>query len=170
VNVNIAGGSAGNVGGRNVTFTAFAPTTTWSQLYWGPASNALPRASLNNSLVTLSFVSISGTMATWQGNSNWVNPDTGLSHSVPIQMRVTITGLGATPWVTSGSVSGLDPGPGTGIGAVVNNISQVDFTANVAFLADIPTDGSGYIAINTVRNTGGFTLTSFTGGFYSAAP
>jgi hypothetical protein len=45
----------------------------------------------------------------------------------------------------------------------------VDFTANVQFLADIPTDGSGYIPLNTVpQGTGGNTLSSFTGAFYSA--
>ena len=89
---------------------------------------------------------------------------------MPIEMRITISGLGGAPWSLSTSVPTLDPGPGTGIGAVVANFpTAVDFTANVQFLADIPTDGSGFIPLNTVRQgTGGNTLSSFTGAFYSA--
>ena len=57
-----------------------------------------------------------------------------------------------------------------GIGAVVDNsASFLDFTANVQFLADLPTDGSGnFIALNTVP--GGLTSSSFAGGFYSVVP
>jgi hypothetical protein len=85
-------------------------------------------------------------------------------------MVVTITGLGGAPWSLATSITGLDPGPGAGIGAVVADFpTAVDFTANVQFLADIPTDGSGYIPLNTVpQGTGGNTLSSFTGAFYSA--
>jgi len=85
-------------------------------------------------------------------------------------MVVTITaGLGGTPWSLATSVSGLDPGPGAGIGAVVANFpTAVNFTANVQFLADIPTDVSGFIPLNTVpQGTGGNTLSSYTGAFYS---
>jgi hypothetical protein len=39
------------------------------------------------------------------------------------------------------------------------------FAVKVEFFADIPTDGSGFIAINTVRNAGA-TRSSFTGAFY----
>ena len=76
------------------------------------------------------------------------------------------------PWRLSTSVSGLDPGPGTGIGAVVDDsASAADFTANVQFVADIPTDGSGnFIALNAVRQTGGLARSSLTDGFYSQTP
>lgn len=155
-------------------FTSFVPDTSWSQLYWGPDSGALPTAGLDAAPHALTFSAIAGTTATWAGTSSWTNPTTGITHAgVPIQMRITITGLGAAPWVTSTSITGLDPGPGTGIGAVVDNsVSQADFTANVQFLADIPTDGAGnFIAINSVQQSAGLkTNSSFTGAFYSAAP
>ena len=103
----------------------------------------------------------------------WTDPfDSTVYTNVPIELRIAITGLGATPWVLSTSVPGLDPGPGTGIGAVVDNsASWLDFSANTQFLADIPTDGSGnFIALNSVQTTGGQTNSSFTGGFYAASP
>ena len=157
--------SPGDSGGRTVSFTSFS--NSWSQLFWGPASNALPAAGLDNTLHVLAFSGISGTTATWAGTSNWTNPTTGLTHTVPIQMRITVSGLGGSPWVLSTSVAELDPGPGTGIGAVVDDsTSLADFSANVQFLADIPTDGPGFIALNSVQNAGGQTLSSYTGAFY----
>ena len=163
--------SPGDSGGTNANFSSFSPGT-WGRLYWGPSSAALPQAALDGSLDNLAFVGISGTEATWQGDTSWTNPGPGAAgpHTVPIQMIITISGLGSTPWVLSTSVPTLDPGIGTGIGAVVPNFpTAVDFTANVQFLADIPTDGSGYIPLNTVRQgTGGNTMSSFTGAFYSA--
>jgi hypothetical protein len=120
----------------------------------------------------LTFSGISGTTATWAGTSSWTNPSTGLTHSVPIQMRINVSGLGGSPWVLSTSVAELDPGPGTGIGAVVDDsASRADFSANVQFLADIPTDGAGnFIALNSVQNAGGQTRSSYTGAFYERAP
>jgi ClpP class serine protease len=60
---------------------------------------------------------------------------------------------------------------GIGTGAVVyNSASFLDFDANVQFLADVPTDGPGFIALNTVQAGGGLTNSSFTGAFYSAVP
>jgi hypothetical protein len=87
-------------------------------------------------------------------------------------MRITITGLGGTPWVASTSIPQLDPGVGTGIGAVVDDsASSADFSANIQFLADIPTDGAGnFIALNSVQNGGGQTRSSFTGAFYTRVP
>jgi hypothetical protein len=167
-----SGASAGNPGGAGVAFTGFAPTTSWTELYWGPSSAALPGAGLDGSLHAMPFSGISGTTATWAGTTSWTNPSTGLTHTgVPIQMRITITGLGATPWVLSTSIPQLDPGVGTGIGAVVNNVALADFSFNTQFLADIPTDGMGnFIAINSVQNGGNQTRSSYTGGFYSRVP
>jgi len=162
--------SAGDLGGRSVAFSSFSPSS-WTSLYWGPSSSALPRAGLNGALTALAFSGISGTTATWQSNVTWTNPGPGAPgpHSVPVRMVITISGLGGTPWSLATSVSGLDPGPGAGIGAVVANFpTAVNFTANVEFLADIPTDGSGFIPLNTVpQGTGGNTLSSYTGAFYS---
>jgi hypothetical protein len=155
-----------------VNFSAFDPNTTWSRLYWGRSSLASATAGLDGAPHLMTFSSFSGTTATWTGTTSWTNPATGsITASVPLRMTITVTGLGANPWVTSGSVPSLDPGPGTGIGAVVNNAAQVNFSANIQFLADIPTDGSGnFIALNTVPALAGQTNSSFTGGFYSATP
>lgn len=68
----------------------------------------------------------------------------------------------------SASVADLDPGVGTGIGAVADNsASFLDFDATIDFLADVPTDGPGFVALNSVPNGPGQTNSSFTGGFYS---
>jgi hypothetical protein len=159
----------GQSGGRNAGFSSFAPPPTpWANVYWGPSSAAFPRAALDGSLDTLSFSGISGTIATWQGTTSWVNPETGTLHTgVPVRMQITITGLGAAPWSLSTSIAGLDPGPGTGIGAVVNNSALSNFTANVQFLADIPTDGSGFVPLNSVLLTAGQSMSSFVGAFYT---
>jgi len=172
VTFNIVGASAGNAGGATVNFTAFSPSPSWSRLYWGPSSSALPTAGLDATQHALALSGISGTTATWAGTTSWTNPDTGTTHTnVPIQVRVTISGLSGTPWALSTGIPDLDPGPGTGIGAAVDDVSLTAFSANVQFLADIPTDGAGnFIAINSVRNGGGKTLSSWTGAFYAATP
>ena len=165
--------SAGDSGGRNVAFSAYSPAS-WAKLYWGSSSAALPKAGLSGVLNSMTFAGIGGggTTATWDGSTSWTNPGPGAvgPHTVPTRMIVTIT-AGAVTWVTSGSLPGLDPGPGTGIGAaivVANGSAAVNFTVNVQFLADIPTDGSGYIPINSIsQGTGGATVSSFTGAFYS---
>src|SRR5262249_45056821 len=146
VNVAFSGApSPGSPGGTTVSFTSFDPDTTWSQLYWGPSSSTLPTAGLDATPHAFTFSGITGgNVATWAGPPHWTNPTTGITHTgVPIQLQITITGLGATPWVLSTSIPGLDPGPGTGIGAVADDSSlQADFSAKIEFLADIPTDGS----------------------------
>jgi hypothetical protein len=158
-------------GGTTVNYTAINPNTTWSKVYWGISTAALPGAGLDNTLHTLSFVSFSGQVATWQGTTSWTNPDTGTTHTgVPVRMVITVTGLGASPWVTPSTLASLDPGPGTGMGAAVNDTPRTNFQANVQFLADIPTDGAGnFIPINNVRQgTGGTTRSSVTLAFYTA--
>jgi hypothetical protein len=174
VSFSSSGVAPGSAGGRNWNFADFGETTGWDALYWGPSSASLPSAGLDSSNHPLALSGISGTTATWAGVSSWTNPDNGVTHSnVPIELRVAITGLGASPWVLSSSIVDLDPGAGTGIGAVVDNTTGLDFTANFQFLADIPTDGpTGFIPINAVEQglPGGQTRTSFGGGFYSVIP
>ena len=99
----------------------------------------------------------------------FANEDGSVNTDLPTnEVRVTIAGLGGNPWVLSTSVPDLDPGPGTGIGAVVDNsASALDFDATVEFVADIPTDGSGnFIPLNGVAS-GSQTNSSFTGAFYT---
>jgi hypothetical protein len=164
--------SPGDAGGQSVAFTSFVQTTGWVNLYWGPDSGYPPTAGLDGSAHSLTLSSISGTTATWSGTTSWTDPNTSTYYpSVPIELVIDISGLSGTPWVSSTSVPGLDPGPGTGIGAVVDDSAGLDFTANVQFLADVPTDGPGFVALNDVLLLpGGQANSSFTGGFYSAVP
>ena len=99
----------------------------------------------------------------WDGTTSWTNPDTGLTHTgVPIRMTAT---------VTAGGLSFVSPPTGApgGLGATVKVVDPAGtcstFTVKVEFFADIPTDGSGFIPINTVRSSGA-TRSSFTGAFY----
>ncbi len=172
VDFAFSGGNAADAGGSNFEFTNFVQTTGWIELYWGPNSGFLPTAGLDGTAHSLTLSGISGTTATWAGTTDWTDPFDSTNYSnVPIELRIDISFLGANPWVLSTSVAGLDPGPGTGIGAVVDNSAGADFTANVQFLADIPTDGLGnFIALNDVLVGGGQANSSFTGGFYSAVP
>lgn len=168
-------GAQGDVGGRTWTFGAPSNVTGWTDLYWGPSSLSLPQAALDGSLDPLSLAGISGDTATWTGTTSWDNPDTlAVSYApVPVELRIQIGGLGANPWLLATSVAGLDPGPGAGIGAVVETFGS-GFTANIRFLADLPTDGIGnFIAMNAVEqlpNPPAQTLTSYGGAFYSVVP
>jgi PEP-CTERM motif len=174
VNFAFSGGPSPNdAGGLSVAFTSFVLPGSTLALYWGPSSAFLPTAGLDGIAHSLTLSSISGTSATWAGTTDWTDPsDSTTYNGVPIEMVIDISLLGANPWVLSTSVTGLDPGAGTGIGAVVDDSAGADFTANVQFLADIPTDGAGnFIALNDVLTSpGGMTNSSFTGGFYSVTP
>jgi hypothetical protein len=103
------------------------------------------------------------------GTTSYTNPTTGINYSsVPTELTVTVTGLGANPWVSFASVNGTDP---TGVGAVVNDSSGAQFSATLQFLANV--GGSGFQAINTFQQPAsptGLTNSSFNGAFYSAAP
>jgi hypothetical protein len=93
-------------------------------------------------------------------------------YNVPIQLTVTVTAPpSGIAWLTSTGIPGLDPGPGSGIGAVIDVApggTATDFTVKLEFTADIPTDMSGFVALSTVPQIGGgLTITSFSGGFYS---
>lgn len=152
--------NAGLAGGRNVAFTAFTKPT-YTRLYWGPNSTALPRAALDGTLDDLTTITRAAT-------TSWTNPDTGTLHTgVPIRMRVNLSG-GVTSWTLASSVSGMP----ASVGRVAANVTAgpaapVNFTANVIFEADIPTDGAtGFIPLNTIRVGGGLSVSSFTHAFY----
>jgi hypothetical protein len=166
----ISGTNAGNAGGITVEYNGFNIPIGITEMYWGPDSTALPSASLDGSPDTLTFSGISGTTATWAGTTSWTNPDDSVFHpNVPVELRITLSGLGPLPWQLSTSVDDLDPGPGSGIGAVTINLAPAGptYQANLAVLADI---GSGFVALNSINNTGGSTMNSFTGGFYAPEP
>ena len=150
-------GNPQNAGGGDLSLFSFSPTT-WTALYWGSwTAPSNPMAGLDGSLHALSFVAMGDQRV----------------HLVPIQLTVTlVTPPTGVEWVDSTTVSGLDPGAGTGIGAVVNvapSGTAQDFTVKLEFKADIPTDDpTGFIALGSVpTNGGGLTVTSFNGAFYS---
>jgi hypothetical protein len=74
--------------------------------------------------------------------------------------------------ITAGGVPFVSPPTGApaGLGATVRVVDPAGtctgFTVRVEFFADIPTDASGFIPINTVRTAGGTAVSSFTGAFY----
>lgn len=169
----LSSGDAGASGGATLAYSDFLQTTGWQALYYGVASDALPAAGLSGTTSALTFVSAIGQVATWQGTTTWTDPNDSTTYNdVPTQFLMTITGLGSDPWILSTSVPGLDPGPGSGTSVVIHNTDGFDFTANVQFLADIPTDASGFIPINTVPQgpPGGQTVTTWGIGFYTVIP
>jgi len=166
-------GSPADVGGVDVSLFNFSPTS-WTALYWGPFDQNLPAAGLDGQTHVLStFLGISGvgnTVATWEGTSPWTDPGDMTVYDVPIRFTLTIV-AGGLAFEPSTGIPGLDPGPGTGIDAVIDVApmgTATDFTTNWAFTADIPTDMSGFIPLSSVPQLGGsLTRTSFGGGFYS---
>jgi hypothetical protein len=174
VSYNFSGDSQ-TAGGADLSLFSFSPTS-WTALYWGSwTAPSGPAASLDGSLHNLSFVGISGgnTIATWQGTSPWTNPGDMMVYVVPIRLTITlVTPPSGVVWVDSTTISGLDPGAGTGIGAVVNvapSGTAQDFTVKFEYTSDVPTDDpTGFIPLGSVPTTGGgLTLSSFSGAFYS---
>jgi hypothetical protein len=166
-------GNSQDPGGADLSLFNFAPAS-WTQLYWGPDSSSLPAAGLDGMahvLSTFAGISGGGTIATWEGVTDWTDPSDSTTYTdVPLQLTITVT-AGGVMWVSSASIPGLDPGPGTGIGAVVDVApggTAQDLTVKFEFKADIPTDASGFVALSTIpQQGGGLTVASFSGGFYS---
>ncbi|MCC6642885.1 MAG: PEP-CTERM sorting domain-containing protein [Deltaproteobacteria bacterium] len=163
----------GDPAGRDVIFTGFSLSPAAIDTYWGPGAASWITASLDGSPDALSFDSIGGTTARWLGTTSWTDPDTSTTYSsVAIELRITVTGLGATPWIFSTSVTGLDPGAGTGVGAVVDTLDGTDFTANLRFRALHPVT-SAWTAINLFEQpigSPGLTTSSFGGAFFTVVP
>lgn len=171
VSYSFTGVDAGSPGGRNINFWGFSLSPAAIDTYWGPASAYSASASLDGSPDLLTFSGIAGAAATWAGTTSWTNPDTSIVYpSVPIELVITVTGLGASPWVLATSPPGLDPGVGAGIGAVVDTLDGTSFTANLFYRAKHPVT-SAWTAINSFEQAGGgLTTNSFTGDFYTLVP
>jgi len=155
-----SGGQAGDPGGINFHFTNFDPGQ-FSELYWGPASADAVLLTLNGGPADdiLAFSSVSGNAAEWTGTSFYANAGV----DVPTRFTLTITGLGANPFVDAGSV-GADPG----IGVLADDSAGLDFTANLLFEALVQ---GTWQAVNTLPQPGGgYTSTSFSGGFFYEPP
>lgn len=110
----------------------------------------------------MSYVGATGQTATWSVVSPYVSAN-GIgdppSGNYPIEFNMTITGLGAAPWIDPLSV-----GLPANLGAVVDNSAGVDFTLQWEFVANM---GAGFIPLNDVpQGSGGQTQSSFADGFY----
>jgi hypothetical protein len=126
--------NAGLAPGRNFNYSAFNPAS-FSELYWGVRSDNLPTAGLDGALHAMTFAGQSGNQAWWDVTSNWTNPTTLVTSAETIRLMITITGLGANPWIDGTSV-----GLPSSIGWVVDNSLGQNFTANMLFF--VPTEGN----------------------------
>jgi hypothetical protein len=158
-----SGADMGNPGG-----ITFAYSNLPTNLYWGPDATYLPQAGLDNVLHQLSLTSISGDVATWSGTTSWADPTNGVIYgSVPLTLQITVTGLGANPWVTFSGANGSDP---TGVGAVVNDPLGTNFSANLYLSASTV---AGLLALNSVQQSpanSGHSVEGFSGAFYTPVP
>jgi hypothetical protein len=152
--------SAGDAGGRSITFNCVDPT--WTKLYWGVSSNALPGAGLDGTLHSLTYVVASSTQMQWDAVTDWTNPDTGVTaNNAQVRMIATIT---------AGSATFAFPPPGAPASTHVL-VKVVDpagtcssFTMQIEFLGNA---GAGFVPINTIKQGGSLlTNSSFTGAFY----
>jgi hypothetical protein len=99
-----------------------------------------------------------------------VPPELGSGRdTIDVFLEITVNGLGASPWVPAGSVTGLDPG----VGAVVDNGAGSDFMATLEFFADL-SDYPGFddrTPLNVVPQLPSPgptpTVSSFAGGFFA---
>jgi hypothetical protein len=156
------GTDMGNVGGITYTYMNL-PTN----LYWGPDATYLPQAGLDDIMHQLSLTNISGDVATWSGTTSWQDPTNGVNYSsVPLTLQISVTGLGANPWVTFASANGSDP---TGVGAIVNDPTGTSFSATLSLYA---TTVNGQQALNSVQQSlanAGDSVEGFSGAFYTAS-
>lgn len=141
-------------------------TAAFSELYWGPAGAVFSRLSGSGPGSTMTFSGISGggTVAYWTGTAYYL--DNSLQQrTAPTLFRATANN--SMSWILGSSV-GLPA-----VGAVVDNTAGVDFNVNLEFLV---WNGYSYMPLNAFGNlydhgsASPNTQTSFSGGFYSAAP
>jgi hypothetical protein len=123
--------------------------SAFSSLYWGAWSVALPSGGLTAAgLENLTFDGLlNGTTAVYFAN----NP-------FPVELLITVTGLGSNPWVLAASVPGLP----SAVGAVVNDSAGLPFQRTLYFAIDLH---QGFKPIGNYAGTQGI----FTPAFYSTA-
>lgn len=162
--------SGNGVSGANGTaiwnYSGF-DTNGFDSLYFGlnQTDHGALGAGLDGVANPFSLHAISGNTAEWRANTSWFVSTGGPHVPATTRLVMTVTGLGATPWITDLASIGLDTGFGN-LGAVVDNSSGLDFT--LAWKVEANT-GSGWQAINSVpqhASHNGYTRTSFATGFY----
>lgn len=168
--------NTGGISGANGTaiwgFSNFDPAS-FDTLYYGldQLSYGTAGAGLDGTLTPFTFSGVAGQTATWGGTTTWYDDVTLVATASTTRLQLTITGLGATPWITDLSSVGLnDIGTFGDLGAVADNSSGLDFVLQWTIEADT---GSGWEAINTVQQSSaheGDTRSSIATGFYYTAP
>ncbi len=139
-----------------------------SSLYFGlnQTSYGTLGARLHGAADPFTSIGVSGTTATWSGTTTWKIHNSPSDQHILVNTRLlmTITGLGANPWIEDLASIGLDTFGF--LGAVVDNSAGQDFTLQWAIQADV---GNGWQAINSVQQAwdhNGMTRSSFATGFY----
>ena len=152
--------SAGDAGGRDITFNCVDPS--WTKLYWGVSSAALPAAGLDASLHGLTYVVASATQMQWDAISPWTNPDTGVT-APNAQVRLIAT-------ITAGSATFALPPPGAppSTNVLVKVVDPAgtcsSFTMKIEMFGNA---GAGFVPLNTIKQSpSNRTRSSFTGAFY----
>lgn len=163
------GTSSGDAGGKTFNYSNF-DDSAFTDLYWGPDDTSLPAATLDGLLQTMTYSSTSGTTSYWDTTSSYFNPTTSVTSTQTIWLAIDIMGLGASPWITATSV-----GLPSSLGAVVDDSTGADFSANLLFSVGAT---PGTTPINSLQQspTAGCppsncrTQTSFSGAFYFTDP
>lgn len=138
-----------------------------NQVGYGPVG-----VGLDGLVAPFVFGSVSGQTAVWNGSTTYFD---GTSNPpADTRLTMTVTGLGATPWVTDLASIGLDDTGTFGIlGAVVDVSSGSDFVLTWKIEAKIGNGGfqpvNGSSGIQQFPGHDGDTRTNFATGFYSEA-
>jgi hypothetical protein len=141
--------------------------SAFDALYFGvnQIDNGVVGAGLNGTANAFSFVGITGSTATWEADTTWINDVTGDLQNAKTRLEMTIAGL---TWITDLASIGLDTFGD--LGAVVDNSSGADFTLEWNIMADT---GGGWLAINSIQQADGNdgnTKSNFATGFYYTTP
>ena len=146
-------------------------TGAFDTLYFGlnQADHGALGAGLDSSVHPITFSSVSGTTATWGVTTPYTSPGgpgnlAAGSYSIPLELRMTITGLGPAPWVDALTLGITD----ANVGVVADNSAGADFTLNWEIVAFLSPALGGWVPINSVAQgpPGGQTQSSFATGFY----
>ena len=137
--INFLGGNQGSATGSAASYSGF-DASQFTAMYFGvnpdPSTQfTQPTVNFNGGLTTLSFASVQGTTAVWQGSAIADLAGNG-PQLIPLKFLLTIASLGSDPWIDPTSV-----GLPSLMGAVIADPSGLDFTAELHFQADY---GSGF--------------------------
>ena len=163
------GGGNGLIGTKTWNYSAF-DVSGLNALYFGlnQIDYGAIGAGLHGAADAFTLFTVSGTTAEWRASTTWANDVTNVHGPAATRLLMTVTGLGANPWITDLASIGLNVGFGD-LGAVVDNSSGSNFSLDWSIQAKT---GSVWQGINTVQQNldhTGYTKSNFATGFYSQA-